>query len=147
MERLSRLLACMYTCLPACFACLHASLLACLLAYLLTLNGLTSRGSISYGKNHIVIINSALAPLLLLNLGEYLGIWKFVKDWAVAHGQLVRDKLKSDPRIDIIIPKPIRRIVTWIIEGDSKVWRRFLHLIFHSKWLWWLASHDLRHQL
>jgi len=77
---------------------------------------------------HLWIYNFVilLLPLLLLffgikRLGEYLGVFKWIKTTVKSHVDQLQDKLDTDPRVNIKLPSPARRLGTWILQGDSKI--------------------------
>lgn len=53
--------------------------------------------------------------------GEYLGVWKGIQEWTSRNVDHLKEKLLHDPRMEILIPKPLRRFGRFLLQGDSKV--------------------------
>ena len=65
--------------------------------------------------------NVHLLSLLLTCEGGYLGLWAWLRLSASSGWTKVRDHVTTDPRFEVIIPLPVRRVVRWIFMLDGKV--------------------------
>lgn len=67
-----------------------------------------------------------LLPLLLLcycvkRLGEYIGLWKATQEYTKRQIVVLREKFVHDPRLEILVPKPLRRFGRLLLQGDAKI--------------------------
>ena len=53
--------------------------------------------------------------------GSYVGLWAWLRLSLFSGWTKVRDRVASDPRFDVVLPPPVRRVLHWIFRLDSKV--------------------------
>ena len=73
----------------------------------------------------VVVVFSYLVELLpggaVWCEGGYVGLWSWLRLSVFSSWTKVRDRVVSDPRFDVILPPPVRRVLHWIFRLDSKV--------------------------
>jgi hypothetical protein len=67
------------------------------------------------------MIMLALIILYLTFLDEYLGCRQWAQNFVSYHYERLKAKTANDPRVDVILPRSVRRLGNWISHGDTKV--------------------------
>jgi len=55
--------------------------------------------------------------------GGYVGLWSLIHQSTSSGWSRVKDCVASEPRFDVLIPSPVRRLLKWFFKLDSKVAR------------------------
>jgi len=53
--------------------------------------------------------------------GGYIGLWAWLHVAVSSGWSKVRNHVTSDPRFDVIVPRPLCRVFQWLCKLDSKV--------------------------
>ena len=53
--------------------------------------------------------------------GGYVGLWAWLCSSASCGWSKVQNRVASDPRFDVLLPRPLRHVFYWIFKLDSKV--------------------------
>ena len=53
--------------------------------------------------------------------GGYVGLWSWLRRSVFSSSVKLRDRVTSDPRFDVLLPPPVRRVIHWVFRLDSKV--------------------------
>jgi len=53
--------------------------------------------------------------------GGYIGLWAWLYVSVSSGWSRVRNRVVSDPRFEVILPRPLRHVLQWFFKLDSKV--------------------------
>jgi len=69
----------------------------------------------------IVVVLSVSLVVVVWYVGGYVGLWPWLCASVISGWTKLRDCITSDPRFDVLLPAPVRRVLHWIFRLDSKV--------------------------
>jgi len=59
--------------------------------------------------------------VVMWRIGGYVGLWPWLRASVFSGWTKLRDRVTFDPRFDVLLPTPVRRVLHWIFRLDSKV--------------------------